>query len=301
MSLTESSREKLRSKDWMEEAYWKRELSLRAIGKELQVSGPTVRYWLLKHALPLRDKSAALRGEKNPMFGKTHSPEARDKISIASVELMKNRKEEWSRRFSGERNPMYGKKHSPQTRKKMSETRQAFWASCDLEITNQTRKKMSDSARRKFAENPDLRKKMSDFASQRTGDKNPFFGHSHSETTRKKISEANQGRFVGECGSNWQGGKTSLHGRIRSSFQYFEWRTAVFKRDDYTCQECGQKGGALHVDHIVPFSHVVKKISSYQEAMKHDPLWDISNGRVLCVSCHRKTDTFAGRAQHYGS
>ena len=36
-----------------------------------------------------------------------------------------------------------------------------------------------------------------------------------------------------------------------------EWqalRTYVFRRDDFTCQYCGVRGGALECDHIVPFS-----------------------------------------------
>ena len=45
------------------------------------------------------------RGEKHPMFGKHHSEEARKKISLS---------------HSGENNPMFGKHHSEETRKKLS-------------------------------------------------------------------------------------------------------------------------------------------------------------------------------------
>lgn len=31
-------------------------------------------------------------------------------------------------------------------------------------------------------------------------------------------------------------------------------RTAVFERDDYTCQYCGARGVQLQCDHIIPFS-----------------------------------------------
>jgi len=30
------------------------------------------------------------------------------------------------------------------------------------------------------------------------------------------------------------------------------WREKVFKRDNYTCQVCGKKGGYLIADHIKP-------------------------------------------------
>jgi CRISPR/Cas system Type II protein with McrA/HNH and RuvC-like nuclease domain len=33
-----------------------------------------------------------------------------------------------------------------------------------------------------------------------------------------------------------------------------EIRIKVFKRDDYTCAYCKQKGGILEIDHIIPFS-----------------------------------------------
>lgn len=31
-------------------------------------------------------------------------------------------------------------------------------------------------------------------------------------------------------------------------------RDAIFKRDDYTCQYCGERGGKLECDHVIPVS-----------------------------------------------
>ncbi len=90
---------------------------------------------------------------------------------------------------------------------------------------------------------------------------------------------------VGENASHWQGGKTAEGTRIRNSQTYQEWRTAVFERDNYECQMCGQRGGNLHADHIKPF------------AQFPELRLDISNGRTLCVPCHKQTDTYLVRAR----
>ena len=62
--------------------------------------------------------------------------------------------------------------------------------------------------------------------------------------------------------------------------EYKNGRREVFIRDDYTCVNCGQKGGILHADHIKPYSLF--------------PLLriDVNNGRTLCKLCHMKTDTW---------
>ena len=82
----------------------------------------------------------------------------------------------------------------------------------------------------------------------------------------------------------WKGGVTPKNRSIRTSAEYVLWRTAVFKRDSYTCIWCGQSGIELEADHIKPFS-------LYPELR-----FAIDNGRTLCKDCHTKTDTYGGRA-----
>lgn len=104
-------------------------------------------------------------------------------------------------------------------------------------------------------------------------------GKKASEETRKKMSLAR----TGEKSYYWRGGITPINKRIRKSEQYKLWRIAVFKRDNYICVWCGVMGGKLNADHIKPFS------------LFPELHFAIDNGRTLCESCHRKTDTFGAR------
>lgn len=114
------------------------------------------------------------------------------------------------------------------------------------------------------------------------------------DEARRNMSEAHKGKR-----SNWQGGKTALGQLIRSSANYDEWRVTIFKRDDYTCQICGERGGRLQVDHIERFAQILVRnnIHSLEDAIACLELWDINNGRVLCVPCHAKTPTFCNKKQ----
>lgn len=97
-----------------------------------------------------------------------------------------------------------------------------------------------------------------------------------------------------EC--SWQyrdEGKRTTDKKIRQSWAYKAWRTLVFERDNYTCVHCGDKNEKgrgesvkLHADHIKPF------------ALFPELRFEPSNGRTLCVPCHKKTGTF-GRGAIY--
>lgn len=102
--------------------------------------------------------------------------------------------------------------------------------------------------------------------------------------TRIRKSKANKKRVNDGTHHFWKGGKTAESKKIRESFQYKLWRTAVFERDNYTCIFCFKRGGDLNADHIKPFS-------IYPELR-----FAIDNGRTLCHNCHMKTDTYGGNS-----
>jgi len=90
---------------------------------------------------------------------------------------------------------------------------------------------------------------------------------------------------LGEKNHQWKGGITPKYRLIRNLKWYKDWRRSVFERDNYTCQKCGEKGGILNADHYpVSFRDALK--ADNQEILK-----DVSNGRTLCVECHKKEHT----------
>ena len=111
----------------------------------------------------------------------------------------------------------------------------------------------------------------------------------HSRGGWKLSEEARMNQSIsrrGEKSSFWRGGITSANVLARSGIDYRKWRDHVFQRDDYTCVVCGMRGGRLHADHIMPFS------------LFPSLRFEISNGRTLCVDCHKKTPSYLkGRKQ----
>lgn len=103
---------------------------------------------------------------------------------------------------------------------------------------------------------------------------------------------------------------------IRNWIERYEenrkWRQAILIRDECTCTECGAEGQwdqkdiskgqvRIEVDHIVPVTYLIKKnkITQALQALVCPEFWDINNGRVLCLPCHKKTPTYGRQAGKY--
>jgi hypothetical protein len=103
------------------------------------------------------------------------------------------------------------------------------------------------------------------------------------------------GSYSKEKHWHWRGGVTKDRVKIRTCAKYQNWRKAIFKRDDYTCHICGQRGGKLNIDHYpVMFAKIMKTndCKTFKDAMACDELWNINNGRTLCEKCHKETPTY---------
>lgn len=130
-------------------------------------------------------------------------------------------------------------------------------------------------------------------------------GKKMSDSQRKRMSRARLGKPLfknrGENHWNWKGGSgKSLRKKIMDTAMYRLWRQSVYERDNWTCSSCDTRGGKLHADHIKPFHKIISdnQITSVQESKMCAELWDVFNGRTLCVSCHMKTDTYGGKRKN---
>ena len=94
----------------------------------------------------------------------------------------------------------------------------------------------------------------------------------------------------------FNGFKSILRNRVMMMREYLKWRADVFKRDNYHCQNCGEKG-YLEAHHIIQFSKIIKEfnIKTVDEARNCEELWDIGNGITYCKECHILLDKNRGK------
>lgn len=148
-------------------------------------------------------------------------------------------------------------------------------------LSEETRKKQSQA---QLA----LRRTLSD--EQKENLRKAHLGTKQSEETRKKRSESRKGCKMSiesrekiskshlarrEKHWAWKGGITSENKVIRFSAGYKYWREMVFKRDNWTCQMCGERAKIVQAHHIKPFAEFP------ESRLK------VSNGITLCVNCHK--------------
>ena len=94
---------------------------------------------------------------------------------------------------------------------------------------------------------------------------------SHYKNGMKGLFQGDQ--LKRENNYNWKGG-TSKNKRVLNCPKVKKWRKKVFERDDYTCQECGKRGGKLNAHHI-------KSWAKYKKLR-----YKVKNGKTLCRRCH---------------
>lgn len=118
-------------------------------------------------------------------------------------------------------------------------------------------------------------------------------------TTQDRMNKsiAAKKRVLSGKNNFYKGGISTKCTAIKNSFEYKTWQRYVFKRDGWKCVMCGAKSGwhkeshsrtIIHADHIKP------------KARFPELMFDVNNGRTLCINCHINTDTWGGRTTFYG-
>lgn len=142
----------------------------------------------------------------------------------------------------------------------------------------------------KLWNDPEYREKQSE-AHKGNSPKNltKLIAYAKSEAGRKSASDRMKGKVAwnkgkifeairGENHYNWRGGKGTKRHRDMGRYEYINWRSLVFMRDKYTCQECGAKGVYLMAHHIKPWVGYPKL------------RYKLSNGKTVCEPCHASID-----------
>lgn len=114
-------------------------------------------------------------------------------------------------------------------------------------------------------------------------------------------SQSKVGLMVGEKHPNWKGGISPLNILLREYVQC-NLNPIVAKRDAYTCQMCGATRACLNIHHKIPFSQIVQQIISehpdlsvldnkqelYGIVVADCRFNDIDNLITYCKECHIK-------------
>ena len=178
-------------------------------------------------------------------------------------------------KISGENNYWYGKQLPEETRKKISESRkgkytgkdnpnfgkfkerfviQCSYCGTDLEPMTENNIKRNE---KHFCKDKDCYAKW--ISENKIGKNHPNYNPNLTEEDRM--------------------GRLYIEG-------YSDFIKNTFKRDNYTCQCCGQYSGKIHAHHL----------NGYNWDKEHRT--DIDNGIVLCEECHKEFHNLYGRGNN---
>ena len=240
----------------------------------------------------IREKiSLSKKGALGGMVGNHHSDYTREKISKSS--LGKKHSEESKKKISI---GLTGRPVSQETRKKLSLANKGKKPSPQTIVA-------SISARLGKKLPPRTKEWSENLSRSLTGKKRTEESKRKQSETRiaRKIKASDKLKFInsqrkGPKNNKWKGGITPLVMRIRHCPQYRQWRDDIFHRDNYKCQECGDRGGNGHTvyleaHHIKDCSKIMEEynIKTFEDALMCYELWNINNGLTLCDKCQNKT------------
>lgn len=234
--------------------------------------------------------------------GKNKSDRTKTQYCKSCGCIVKRNTPRYIQSLRGRKPPMLGKKHSEEAKLKMVKNfhrgeKHYNWrggvAPC------------IDCGGKKCRNKKSLRCKPCSLLLQK-GVNHPWYGRKHKPESINIIKSKLIGKpTLWNSGKNshlWKGGISPLAMAIRNSLYSATWRTGVFKRDIYVCQECGVHNNDLRSHHIRPFKDILQEfLQMYSQfsviddrdtlirlAESYEPFWDIDNGKTFCRDCHKK-------------
>jgi len=171
-------------------------------------------------------------------------------------------------------NNKIGFKHSKESKEKMRK------AHLGRKLSEETKEKLKGRIpwNKGLTKETDIRikKQAKDISRILKGKEGNFKNKKHTTETREKISNSKKG----QKSWNYIDGRSKNCSPARYGDDWFKIRMLIYRRDNFTCQECtlkmSKETGAFHVHHLQPF------LESFDNSL--------SNLITLCPSCHRKIE-----------
>ena len=183
-----------------------------------------------------------------------------------------------------------GKKHTPESIAKMRASHTGHKA------TDATRAKLSALRKGKRVHTDASKEKLRQWNLGRVMPREAVekmraakIGRKQSDVERRKHSIAAP---KGSDSLLWRGGvnarNQALRQQARMLWEYRDWRRKVYLRDNFTCQGCGASGCVLNAHHIRRFTELLVQfeLTTIEQIRACEPMWDVSNGVTLCLTCH---------------
>ena len=196
---------------------------------------------------------------KNKEFRELQSKISKERYANLSDE----EKVAFSERMKGEKNPNYGHRWSKELRERVSKHFKEYWQTHESYIKGKTFEEAFGEEKSK-----ELRKKISENASKRIGEKNPFYGRHHSEKTKEILRERHLGKKNLACSK-----KILVDGVIYESVDDCATKLGIkFSTVAYRCRK-----------HIYGFSYVGENDNLPQREAKK--MWTFEECEKLASEC----------------
>lgn len=149
--------------------------------------------------------------------------------------------------------------------------------------TPEMRSNISNGLKKRFASTPKIRRETEGFQ----------IGHEvfGGVATRFKKGQIAWNKIANK--------KTSIASLLRGSYSN-KFKKEAYERYGRKCKKCGDDN-KLEIHHIVPLGALLKKnaISTVEEGIKCDELWNLNNIEILCRECHKLTTTYGSKSRGY--